>query len=66
MEAEFIVWSIAVQEAVWSKRFMEDIKINISSANPVIICCDSQTIISFSKDAKYLSKSKHIETKYNF
>lgn len=30
------------------------------------IYCDSQAAISFTKDAKYNSKLKHIKTKYNF
>ncbi|KAH9781966.1 hypothetical protein KPL71_008693 [Citrus sinensis] len=42
------------------------LKIITDSSRPVIIYCDSQTAISFAKDAKYNSKSKHIETKYNF
>ena len=66
MEAEYIACSVAVQEDVWLKRFMEDLEINISPTSPVTIYCDSQTAISFFKDAKYHSKSKHIETKYNF
>ena len=48
------------------KRFVEDLEINISNDSPVTIYCDNQTAISFSKDAKYHCKSKHIETKYNF
>ena len=66
MEAEYVACSTAVQEAVWLKRFIEDLKIVTNSSRPVIIHCDSQAAISFTKDAKYHSKSKHIETKYKF
>ena len=66
MKAEYIACSTAVQEVVWLKRFVEDLEINISVISPVTIYCDSQTAISFSKDIKYHSKSKHIETKYDF
>ena len=45
---------------------MEDLDINISNASLVTIYCDNQVAISFFKDAKYHSKSKHINTKYNF
>ena len=55
-----------MQEVVWLKRFVEDLEINISATSPVTVYCDSQAAISFSKDTKYHSKSKHIETKYNF
>ena len=66
MEVEYIACSEAVQEALWLKRFMKDLEINISATSPVTVYCDSQATISFSKDANYQSKSKHIETKYNY
>ena len=66
MEAKYIACFAAVREDVWRKRFIEDLKININNDNLVIIYCDSQAVISFSKDAKYHSKSKHIKTTYNF
>ena len=66
MEAEYSACSAAVQEVVWLKRFVEDLEINICATSLVTIYCDSQAAISFSKDAKYHNKSKHIETKYNF
>ena len=66
MEAEYITCSAIVQQVVWLKRFVEDLEINISATSLVTVYCDNQAVISFSKDAKYHSKSKHIETKYNF
>ena len=45
---------------------MEDLNIDINSDNLVTVYYDCQVAISFSKNAKYHSKSKHIETKYNF
>ncbi|KAH9678958.1 hypothetical protein KPL71_025922 [Citrus sinensis] len=66
IEAEYVACSAAVQEAVWLKRFTEDLKIVTDSSRLVIIHCYSQATISFTKDAKYHSKSKHIETQYNF
>lgn len=46
---------------------MDDLEINISTTSPVIVYRDNQAaIISFSKDFKYRSKLKQIETKYNF
>ena len=66
MEAEYIACSAAVQEVMWLKRFIEDLEINISNDNLVTIYCDNQATIFFSNNAKYYTKSKHIETKYNF
>ena len=50
MKAEYIACSTAVQEAMWLKRFVEDLEINISVTTPVTIYCDSQITIPFSKD----------------
>ena len=66
MEAEFVACSAAVQEAVWLKRFLEDLDVSKGMGKPVTVYCDSQAAIAYTKDSKYHSKSKHIETKYNF
>lgn len=66
MEAEFVACSAAVLEAVWLKRFFENLNLDADTEKPVTIYCDSQAAIVYTKDAKYHSKSKHIETKYNF
>ena len=36
------------------------------SKGPLILCCDSQVTITYMKDPKYHSKTKHIDIKYNF
>ena len=55
---------VVVQEAVWLKRFMEDLDINISNANLVTIYCDREVAISFFKDAKYHSNKIYIFFKF--
>ena len=66
MEAEFMAFSAAVQEAVWLKRFLSHLGIKEGASNLVLVNCDSQTAIAFTKDSKYHSKTKHIDIKYNF
>ena len=66
MEAKYVACSVVVQKAIWLRRFLNNLKIVTDPPRPVIIYCDSQAAIFFTKDAKYHSKSKHIETKYNF
>ena len=66
MEAEFIACSAAVQEAIWLKRFLEHLGICGEKISPILINCDSQAAIAYTKDPKYHSKTKHIDTKYNF
>ena len=66
MEAEFVACSVAVQEAVWLKRFYEDLNVITDARQPVTLYCDNQAVIAYTKDSRYHSKSKHIETRYNF
>ena len=66
MEAEFVAFSAAVQEAMWLKRFLHHLGVNVKSVNLVIMNYDSQAAIPYTKDPKYHCKIKHIETKYNF
>ena len=37
-----------------------------SAVDPVIVNCDSQAVIAYTKDPKYHEKTKHIDIKYNF
>ena len=39
METEFIACSAAVQEAVWLKRFFEDLILEVDAEKPVTIYC---------------------------
>ena len=66
MEAEFVACSAAVQEAVWLRRFYEDLNVVTDATQPVTLYCDNQAAIAYTKDPRYHNKSNHIETKYNF
>ena len=66
MEAEFVACSAAVQEAVWLRRFYEDLDVVTDATQPVTLYCDNQAAIAYTKDPRYHCKSKHKETKYNF
>ena len=66
MEAEFVACSVAVQESVWLRRFLNDLGVVANSGRPVTIYCDSQAAIAYTRDPKYHSKTKHIDTRYNF
>ena len=65
MEAEFIAFCSAAQEGVWLKRFLDRL-IDADDANPVLVNCDSQAAIAYTKDPKYHCKTKHIDIKYKF
>jgi hypothetical protein len=66
MEAEYVACSTAVQEAVWLKRFIEHLGFASDSGSPVMIHCDSQAALAYTKDPKYHSKTKHIDIRYHY
>ena len=66
MEVEFVAYSTTEQRVVWLKWFLHHLDVNAKSVNPVIVNCDSQATIAYTKDLKYHCKTKHIDLKYNF
>jgi len=66
MEVEFVPLSVAVQEVIWLKRFLNHLGVVNDLSNSVIVNCDSQATIAFTRDPKYHSKTKHIDTRYDF
>ena len=65
MEAEFIACSAVVYEVVWLRRFFMNLGIQ-SSNNIVTIYSNNQAVIAFTKDPKFHSRTKHIDTRYNY
>ena len=65
MEAEFIAYSATVQEVVWLRRFFINLGIQ-NDNNIVTVYCDNQAAIAFSKDPKFYSRTKNIDTRYNY
>ena len=66
MEAEFVACSAAVQEAVWLRRFLQHLEVTEATSEPIVISCDSQAAIAYTKDPKYHCRTKHIDIKYHF
>ena len=66
MEVEFIACSAALQEAVWLRRFFGNLGIQGDCVEPIIVHCGNQAAIAFTKDPKYHSGTKHIDTKNNY
>ena len=66
MESEYVACSVAVQEVVWLRRFLQRLDIVASAMDPVTIYSDSMAAIAYAKDPKYYGKTKHIEIKYHY
>ena len=66
MESEYIACSATAQEAVWLKRFFQSLRVTSLANEAVKMYCDSLAAFAHAKDPKYHSKSKHIQTRYNY
>ena len=66
MEVEFVALSVAVQDGVWLKRFLNHFCVIENVAHSLLVNCDSQAAIAYIKDPKFHHKTKHINIKYNF
>ena len=66
MEAKFVALSVVVQEGIWLRRFLKHLINKGDAIEPVVISCDSQAAIAYTKDLKFHAKTKHIDIKYNF
>lgn len=51
-------------EAIWLKKLL--FELGFLQNNPTIMYFDSQSAISLSKNPRYYSKSKQVNTKYHF
>lgn len=63
-EAEFIALSEACQEAVWIKRLLTEMHLDIKL--PINIFEDNQSCLNLIKEEKLSNRTKHIDTRYNF
>ena len=66
MEVEFVALLAAMQKGVWLRRFLEHLINKGDSIEPVLVNCDNQAAIAYTKDPKFHAKTKHIDIKYNF
>ena len=56
--------SLATQEAIWLKRLVTDLGFKMTK--PIAIFEDNNGAIELSKNAKYHSRTKHIDISFHF
>ena len=66
MEFEYVACLVTTQEVVWSKRFFQSLRVTSLADEAVKMHFDSMAALAHAKDPKYHSKSKHIQTRYNY
>ena len=66
MEVEYVACSAAVQEAIWLRRFFQNLEVAKDALYPVTVHCDSMTALAYAKDSKYHGKTKYIDIQYHY
>ena len=66
MEAEYAACSLATQEAMWLRSFLQDLNLTPKVDDRVEMLCDNIVAIQFAKDLKLHRKTKHIKKYYHF
>ncbi|KAL0454838.1 UNVERIFIED_CONTAM: Retrovirus-related Pol polyprotein from transposon TNT 1-94 [Sesamum latifolium] len=63
---EYVACTSAVQEAIWLRRFLKNLRNLAHIDDAIVIYCDNTTMIAYAKDTKYHARTKHIDTSYHF
>ena len=64
-EAEYIATSDAVKEAVWLRKFIDELKVAPSVDGPILLYCDNTGAISQAKEPRSHQCTKHILRHYH-
>nr|GEY69849.1 hypothetical protein [Tanacetum cinerariifolium] len=62
-EAEYMALTEAVKESIWLKGLLIELGVNLRS---VVVSCDNQSAIHFSRNAMFHERTKHINVRYHF
>lgn len=62
-EAEYIVLTESVKEAVWLRGIVSEM---FSGDSNVTIHCDSQSALALSKNPTYHDRTKHIDVRFHY
>ena len=63
-EAEYVALSETAKEAVWIRRFLDEV--GYPSSSPTSIKSDNQGAIAITKNPEFHQRTKHIDVRYHF
>ena len=66
MEAEYMACYEATCQAIWLRNFISAMGVVDSISRPLKLYCDNSSTVSFSKNTRSTSRSKHIDIRYYF
>ena len=64
IEAEYVAYYEATCHAIWLQNFILDLEVVHSISRPLKLLCDNFVAVSFSKNTRSTSCSKHIDMKF--
>ncbi|RVW21621.1 Retrovirus-related Pol polyprotein from transposon TNT 1-94 [Vitis vinifera] len=64
MYAEFVACYGASSQAVWLRNLISELQVVDSIFRPIVIYCDNNAVVFYSKNNKISTGSKHMEIKY--
>ena len=66
MEAEYVAYYEVTYDAIWLRNFISALEVVHSISRPLKLFCDNSAAVSFSKNIRRTSLSKHIDVKFFF
>jgi hypothetical protein len=64
MEAEYMAASRGIQEILWFRQLLEELKEHVDVR--IILKCDSSSAINFMENDLLVERAKHIDIRYHF
>ena len=66
MKTEYVACYEATYHEIWFRNFISALEVVHSISKQLKLFCDNSTVISFSKNTRGASRSKHIDVKFFF
>ena len=65
-ESEYVAASEAAKEAVWMKKFIDDLGVVPSIQDPLEIFCDNEDASALAKEPRAHKRTRHIHRRFNY
>jgi len=65
IEAEYVTACEAAKEAVWLRKFLNDLELFLDMHLLITLHCDNSSAVANSKEPRSHKRGKHIERKYH-
>ena len=66
MQAEYVVCYEATSHVIWLWNFISALEVVHSISRPLKLFCDNSAVVSFFRNTRSISRSKHIDVKFFF